>query len=134
MDPYNCSWQQCDRDRQLPEIKYLDICESTKSGFQGDYVKNVKLKGICMGNDSLEYGSEREFAMFLQSMPTLEMLDVSNFFRQDPNYIPRRYALKAISSSIAECRLDVPIFNSMLLSDGINRMRTECLRRGKLCE
>jgi len=45
-----------------------------------------------------------------------------------------RHALKAISSSIAECRLDVPIFNSMLLSDGINCMRTECLRRGKLCE
>ena len=45
-----------------------------------------------------------------------------------------RHALKAISSNIAECSLDVPIFNSMLLSDGINRMQTQCLGRGKLCE
>ena len=45
-----------------------------------------------------------------------------------------RHALKAISSSIAERSLDVPIFISMLHSDGINCMRTECLRRGKLCE
>jgi len=44
------------------------------------------------------------------------------------------YVLKAISSSIAGRRLDVPNFDSMLCSDGSNHMRTESLRGGKLRE
>ena len=44
------------------------------------------------------------------------------------------YALKHISSSVARRRLDAPIFYSMLCSNGIDCMRTECLRGGKLCE
>lgn len=80
------------------EIQYIDIGESTKIGFKGEYVQNTKLKGICMGSDSLERGNEQEPALFLQSIPTLEMLDVSNFFQQDPNYAPRYFPFESMNN------------------------------------